>query len=232
MGRKHRFDLKALDVIPDIECKIAGIEIVREGRFLDRHQRRQLLRHCRAHQRRGVVLDAVVGADQLRQADEVIVMGVGVEYSLDLVRADSQGGETRLDVGSGVDQVDPPLKHENRAHCRPVLVPAVAFSRMNDGEVLPSHQVQSQRIRIFVVDIRRQIQIDGNPVPAAGKFESVEGEAAYAQAAADDNRLVVDADRIEEFAWMLDGPESEAQLQPHHLSGSLGFDAGVHYFLF
>ena len=40
----------------------------------------------------------------------MVVVRMGVEYSLDLVHVDADRGERLLDVGTRVDEVDPPLE--------------------------------------------------------------------------------------------------------------------------
>ena len=113
-----------------------GFEVLRELLLRPRHERRPLGRHRGAHRSRRVVLQAVVRLHQRGQAAEVVVVGVGVEHALDLVHADAQRRQAVLDVGPGVDEVDPALEDHDGGHCRAVDVPSVAVARVDDAEIV------------------------------------------------------------------------------------------------
>ena len=69
-----------------VELEGAGEALLGQG-----HEGRELLHHRGAHEGRGEVLDAVVGAHQGGEPGEVVVVGVGVEDALDLVDARCPG---------------------------------------------------------------------------------------------------------------------------------------------
>ncbi len=77
------------------------------------------------------------GADQGGDAAKVVVVGMGVENAGNFVDVDAECGQAVVQVGSGIDQIDFALEHQNTGHGRTFRVPAVALSGMDDAKIFP-----------------------------------------------------------------------------------------------
>ena len=85
-----------------------------------------------------VVLQPPVGPHQGRETGEMVVVRMGVEYSLDLRRADAQRIEGPRDVRAGVHEVEQPAAADDAPHARSGDVPAVPFPDVDHGKDVPA----------------------------------------------------------------------------------------------
>ncbi len=79
------------------------VEIVLEFPFLEAEHGSQLFGHCSTYQRSCEIPNAMIRLHQGWQSGEVIIVGVGMEDSLDLADADAERIQDRWQVGAGID---------------------------------------------------------------------------------------------------------------------------------
>jgi len=166
---------------------------------------------------RGVVGDAVVGAHDVRQAAEVVVVSMCVEDARDLVHADAEGVQAVHDVRAGVDEVHLALEHQNARHGRTVGVPAVALARVQHGEVVAPDLVEAQHIRRPGLGMGRQVQVHAHGLAGVADLEDVGLEALDENAVADFLGLVLQHDEVQIFIHAPYFAKGELELQAHHL---------------
>ena len=155
-----------------------------------------------------------------------------MEDTLDLVDADSQRIQREQDIGTGIDQIDLALKHDDGGHAGPVDVPAVALAAMDHREIFPAQLIETQGIRRFIALERRQVEIDHRGLPLVGELEHVEQHAPDENAVADLHRVDIHRQGVQQLSRVTDLAEREFQLHPHQFVGADGIDPGLDDLLF
>ena len=161
----------------------------------------------------------------------MVVMGVRMKNTLDFVDTDPERSEVVEDVRPGIDQIDSALIHQDAGHAGPVFVPAVAFTGVDDGEILSWNVSHAKRKRHFVVLARAEIEVDGDGFTVVGKFEQVALQAVHRDAASNLDRVRADNQRIKHLSGILDSAKRELQLHPHQHARLFALDPRSHDFL-
>ncbi|OIQ68638.1 hypothetical protein GALL_497680 [mine drainage metagenome] len=113
MRRKNRHHFKAFNIGPGVECEVPNGEKIGETFLFNPEQGGHFFGHRGTHHRRSKVIDAVPGAHQHGQPGKMVVMCMGVKNAVNLINADAQRRHDMCQLGSGIDQIDPPLVGEN-----------------------------------------------------------------------------------------------------------------------
>ena len=232
MGGEDGLHLQTVDVVPDVELQVVDLEIVEEVPLGDGHEGGKFLGHRGPDQRGGEIFDAVVGPHQGGKPGHVVVVGVGVEDAVDLVDPDAQGHQAVEDVGTGVDEVDLALEHEDARHAGPVGIPSVALPGVDHGEIFPADEVESEGIRRAVAFVGGEVEVDGDGLPFVFEPKDVEALPMNDDPVSDLDRFGVQEAGIQQFFGRTDAAEGEFQLQAHHLMGGFGIDARFHDLFF